>query len=280
MKLFGRELSNTPGEVKEIYKYFWYFLRCFLVFRTPLGVIYHYLSRTSPKGGVICLRSGLKIHLSGHPDDVITVFVIFIRRDYGTVPPGGVVVDIGANIGVYSLYAAACGAGGVHAFEPNSEAFRQLSRNIRENHLDNLVRAHRLAVSGGESEKVKFPKISSMYNAIIEDATVRDYEVVPAMTLGGIIGQFFPGNTVIDLLKMDCEGSEYDILYTTGSEVFQRIREIRLEYHKGGAGDLLSFLQRSGYRKLFFKEVSSSSGVLWVGRKSDVRPSVGSSGED
>lgn len=268
MKLFGRDLSGNRSEVKHLYKYCWYFLKCFLVFRDPLEFIHHYLSMTSPKSGVVRLRNGLKIHLSSHPHDVVTVFVIFIRKDYGAVPPGSVVVDIGANIGVYTLYAAACGAALIHSFEPNSEAFRLLSRNVRENGLGNVVRTHRTAVAGANFGTVKFPKISSMYNAIIDDDADQEYEYVSSVSLEEVAMRISSENPRIDLLKMDCEGAEYDILPATGPEVFRKIGEIRLEYHKGMRSDLLPFLERMGYRHRLSKEENSLSGILWVGRKS------------
>ncbi|MFA6147226.1 MAG: FkbM family methyltransferase [bacterium] len=222
---------------------------------------------TSPKTGVVRLRNGLKIFLSSHPHDVVTVFVIFIRRDYGAVSPGGVVVDIGANIGVFTLYAAACGAGAVHAFEPNSESFRQLSRNVLENRLENVVRARRMAVTGTHVGEVKFPKGSSMYNAIIDDDAVQEYENVSSLTLREIITRDPSGNLEVDLLKMDCEGEEYGILFAAEPELFRNIGKIRLEYHKGNRSGLLSFLERMGYRHRFSKEENSRSGILWVERK-------------
>ena len=49
------------------------------------------------------------------------------------------VFDVGANIGLYTLLAAARlqGRGAVHAFEPNNEVFAWLTRNTERNRLDN-----------------------------------------------------------------------------------------------------------------------------------------------
>ena len=49
------------------------------------------------------------------------------------------VFDVGANIGLYTLLAAARlqGRGAIHAFEPNNKVFAWLTRNAERNRLDN-----------------------------------------------------------------------------------------------------------------------------------------------
>jgi FkbM family methyltransferase len=54
-----------------------------------------------------------------------------------------------------------------------------------------------------------------------------------------------------DLLKMDCEGAEYDILLTAPDSVLRRIRAIVCEYHstsQHGPAQLLERLTESGFR--------------------------------
>lgn len=60
---------------------------------------------------------------------------------------GDVLVDVGANIGVYSLYAAKKRFCRVFAFEPESQNYAALNYNINLNHSDNLVKAYCLALS-------------------------------------------------------------------------------------------------------------------------------------
>ena len=58
--------------------------------------MYYYISRTSPRNKTIKLKCGLEIILSGHYADIITIFVIFIKEDYGKVEPRSIVLDVGA----------------------------------------------------------------------------------------------------------------------------------------------------------------------------------------
>jgi len=266
VKLFGRDLSSHRSQVRSIHKYAWYLLKCLRVFRGPLRVIRCYVAQTPPEGNVVELRSGMRIFLSGHPQDIVTVFVIFIRQDYGEVRPGETVLDIGANIGVFSLYAAARGARAVHAFEPNTESYGLLLRNIRENGLDGVIVPHRAAVAGRGRDAVRFPKGSSMYNAIPREGEEGEFEDVRAVDLDRVYADCFGGGQVVDLLKLDCEGAEYDILRDATPEVFRRTRAIRLEYHHGREGELMGYLAGRGYRKRRLMKENPGSGTMWVER--------------
>jgi hypothetical protein len=73
----------------------------------------------------------------------------------------------------------------------------------------------------------------------------------------------------VALLKLDCEGSEYDIIQATPREVWQRIREIRMEYHAGRVDELLWPLEQSGFRvTLLTRQLvgGAEMGNLWLSR--------------
>ena len=60
---------------------------------------------------------------------------------------GCTLLDIGANVGTYSVYAAIVKGVKVYAFEPSSPNFYLLNRNIQVNNISNLVTAFPLALS-------------------------------------------------------------------------------------------------------------------------------------
>src|SRR3989344_3542063 len=68
--------------------------------------------------------------------------------------------------------------------------------------------------------------------------------------------------SVCHLLKMDCEGAEYEILYNAPDECFKKIKEIRLEYHnhessQNNNGECLkNFLEKKGFTVKKFKKGS------------------------
>jgi len=246
----------------RIHLYVWYVAKVFLLFRRPIRFLRHYVARTRPSEGVVEFRDGLRIHLSDHPHDVITVFVIFVRRDYGEIPSGSTVLDVGANIGVFALYAARAGAHAVHAFEPNTAAYEYLQRNVRENGLEQVIRTYRLAVSGRAGDRVNFPVAASVYNRIADAGSPGEFEVVETTSLRRILEA--GGMASVDLLKLDCEGAEYGILMGEERAPLERVGSIRMEYHEGRADELVSFLEASRFEVQLLRPDSEWTGNLWA----------------
>jgi len=232
-------------------------------FRRPLGFLAHYVRQSVPRRGMLAMRDGTRIYLSGHPHDVVTVFVTFVRQDYGRPAAAGTVVDIGANLGAFALFAARQGASTVLAFEPNSAAHASLERNVDENGLEGIVRPRQLAVTGVAGQRVRFPVAPSAYNRIARGDEEGDYETVETTSLAEIVAKEAPNG--IDLLKLDCEGAEYDILFAPDAPL-DRVREIRMEYHDGRGDELAEFLTGRGFRITRKQAEGPLTGMLWARR--------------
>lgn len=265
MKLFNRDIARVLRRIPEAHRYMQYMARCVFMFKKPLRFVRAYLSGSALPGGVVEFRNGARIFLSDHPDDVVTVFAIYVREDYGPLPADGVVVDIGANIGVFAVYAACCHARTVLAYEPNGEAYQRLVQNIRANRLEHAIFPFRLAVTGTAGEKVRFPLAASAYNAIVsDDAQLAGgaYEWVKTTDLRQIVGPV----QHVDVLKMDCEGGEYDILTPDAEEPLRKVQAIRMEYHLGRADEVIAVLRRCGFRLSLQRADRPDSGRLWFDR--------------
>ena len=97
-------------------------------------------------GGTYVLRTrdGSAFEVRGGTSDRFSVFEIAIRRDYFSlvnIKPGDVIVDVGANIGIFTVIASKLvgSHGRVVAIEPNSESAKRLERNIALNSLNNVT---------------------------------------------------------------------------------------------------------------------------------------------
>jgi FkbM family methyltransferase len=124
----------------------------------------------------------------------------FMRR---YLRPGDAVLDVGANIGVYSLLAASLvgSAGQVLAFEPGPEAHRRLTENLRINHLDN-VKVHACAL-GDRIGVVDFLSQCDTTNRMQTAAdNGKSVVSVPVMRLDDVV------EMDCALGKMDIEGAE------------------------------------------------------------------------
>ncbi|VVM05505.1 FkbM family methyltransferase [Methylacidimicrobium tartarophylax] len=152
------------------------------------------------------------------------------------------VIDIGANIGLFSLFAAEqFPEARILAFEPWEENFRYLEKLVRENRLPVLPFREALSASSGtlslhlprserfSSRATVFPQPPGPSWSSQEDLRIE----VPSVTLEEVFRR--EKLAVCDLLKMDCEGSEYSILYGTPPELLARIHRMAIEVHSGSA---------------------------------------------
>jgi len=189
--------------------------------------------------------------------DVWAVKETFIDQFYTRyslpVQVGWTVVDIGAGIGDYCIYAAHWNAGvRVYAFEPYTESFELMQRNLALNGIEN-VHAFQKAVWSRESQLALDIKNGEPLQISSQEHPVghKDAEpiVVAAITLQNLFDD--ENLTNIDLLKMDCEGAEYEVLLHTPQVVFNKIDRIIMEYHDldetRSHSVLAAFLKAKGY---------------------------------
>lgn len=142
------------------------------------------------------------------------------------VRPDDTVVDIGANIGCFALHASRCAAH-VHAFEPERDNFRLLGRNLRSSAVVNVT-ATRAAVMGkGGTTRLWTAREGGYHSTTRNHNTAGAFQDVPAVTLASILDPL----ACCHLLKIDCEGAEYDILGALPPQYFRRIHRIVMETH-------------------------------------------------
>lgn len=158
---------------------------------------------------------------------------VWERGDYDDdslpIHPADIVVDIGAHIGAFSVWAAKrAPQGRVYAFEPNRENYDLLVENVRLNGLTNVETFH-AAVSDREGEAVLFhSKYSSVSHSFFESGD-RDCATVRSISLAGIM----ESNRLdrVDYLKVDAEGAEYLILLNAPPETLKKVNRIFIEFH-------------------------------------------------
>jgi|SRR5687768_15137372 len=110
-----------------------------------------------------------------------------------------------------------------------------------------ILSATRLAVSGVGGSTVWFPTTSSPSNRMVDHAPAEGglsgHEEVFTTSVAEIVDT----HGDVDLLKLDCEGAEYDIVAATKPDAWSRIRAVCIEYHKGRTEALIAPLVSAGF---------------------------------
>ncbi|HEX8711233.1 MAG TPA: FkbM family methyltransferase, partial [Terracidiphilus sp.] len=172
------------------------------------------------------------------------------------------IVDVGANAGFFSLAARArYPDAAIHAYEPNPRVHRILRANTAGFDVDVYPEA-----VGGRCGRVKLidDGPSNQARVLVEEPGENTFEVLQ-VDLGTVLER---AGGRIDLLKLDCEGAEWEILQP--GMVWQLIRNIRLEYHLyhgESAERALRMLTDFGYRILRFEPGHEFGGVIWAAQK-------------
>jgi len=143
---------------------------------------------------------------------------------------------------------------------------------VQLNGLEGVVECFNLAVAGDSDRRTLFDAGNGFHFPSLVAAAHQSERAstnVDCTTIAGIIGSNALAR--IDVLKMDVEGAEYESLYGTPSNCFERIREIRMEYHELDAGrrnvrSLADFLKDRGYRIARQQATTPTGGNLWAVR--------------
>ena len=194
------------------------------------GVIEH--GFTNPLGLKFC-----------DPDGLEWIILREIERDYRfdelAVPlgPDSVVVEIGAHVGVVSCWLAKRYGCKVWALEPGTENYRRLLANIKLNGLDDQIWPGNVAVTsdGRDVTLGQAPDGNSGSYSI----HIPGGQLAQSITLDWQLRML---GKPIDLLKIDCEGAEFEIL--ADPEILRgRVGAIRGEFHAAN-GDCQALLEK------------------------------------
>lgn len=154
---------------------------------------------------------------------------IFIDKVYavGSTKAGLKVADIGANVGLASLFFYIHQPdASIKAFEPNSSSFHLLVENLRANNIKNIEAFH-VAVSG--KEKVLYKKAGFEDFSINQSfSELESGEEIKALGIAELIQKHQP-----DCIKMDIEGMEYEVLKAAVNEnLLSQVKHWMIEFHE------------------------------------------------
>lgn len=191
------------------------------------------------------LPGGYSVELYGDTEQIIReIWHENCYHTLGELAPDDIVVDLGANQGIFSLFAAQKGAR-VFAIEPDARNFAVLLRNIERNGLSERITPFQFAIgqSSGEIE-IYIPERNgeTLTGLITTTVSVQENyaglslshlrrETVPCRRFAELLTMLPPGP--IRFLKIDCEGAELDILNSGTEADFARVASLAMETHWG-----------------------------------------------
>jgi len=218
------------------------------------------------------LRNGLKYEINTNTNEIGTLTEIWHLGIYDRFLPrlktDSTVIDIGANIGTFSIKAAHFAhRGKVFSFEPFPKNFETLKENIAVNNFEKIITPFNIAISGRNEEIDLFYHDRDSGGGSFH--RYGDLETLKSIKVKCItLDEVFKENQInfCDFLKLDCEGAEEDILLNASKETIQKIKTITIEWHDNlsriGFDKFKEFLLKNEYQVDF----DQKTGTLYAKR--------------
>ena len=167
----------------------------------------------------------VKIDIGNNNGDI---YAVFFEEIYQFLPvKDKVIIDVGANIGDSSIYFAIKGAKKVIALEPLPKNYSLAENNIKNNNLTDKIKLFLLGCSNSNNHVLIDPEkegAGSSTNHTNQKLKIQ------LKTLDKILEE---NNFEPTLLKLDCEGCEYDIILSSSKKTLKNFSHIQIEYHYG-----------------------------------------------
>ncbi|TSC82475.1 MAG: FkbM family methyltransferase [Parcubacteria group bacterium Gr01-1014_20] len=206
-------------------------------YRNPFAYLKNRLGLSGVGKIILRLKNGINYCINANTTEMRVIDEIWRVGVYDRlltrIKENSIVIDIGANIGVFSVKAAEASKNvKVLSFEPFPRNFEMLKTNIALNKLEKRIQPFQAAVGqkGGKQTLFFRPGDSGggSFKRYGNEAELSSVEV-STVTLEDI----FSSNRIesCDFMKIDCEGAEEEILTTAPRDIFKKIRTMTIEWH-------------------------------------------------
>jgi len=162
---------------------------------------------------------------------------------------GDLFLDIGANIGSFTVLAAGVNRARVWAFEPDPGTVRSLERNLVINNLSELVKVHTLAL-GDSAGEVAFTIGRDSMNQVAEP-DMENVRMVEIARLDDLIGAERPV-----MIKMDIEGHEEQAV--RGADNLLRVSSLKVIELETASAAVRQTLSDSGFEQAYYDPFTRS----------------------
>lgn len=208
-------------------------------------------------------------------EEFLILSEIFLEKDYNFICNSHcVVIDIGANIGIASVFFSQKEyVKKIYSFEPIVDSFKIAEQNFKNNNITKVKGFYNYGLGGSNRvENFFFNKslkgnsgirgsFSPSYNRSSIVTEVRTVEIRKA---SDILKPIIEENKNLRIvIKMDCEGAEYEIIENLSKEnLLQKIDIVVLEWHDLGAKRIEDCLVRNNFT-IFSRSLGPISGIIY-----------------
>lgn len=180
----------------------------------------------------------------------------------------GLFLDVGANIGSYTILASKVGMAKTISVEPVKSTMDALLANIEANRISERVEVHQV-VLGGKSEKTWFSLDQDTTNSVVNEMYVGHKELIEVKTVDEILG-----HRSADFWKIDVEGQEEAVL--SGARASLNRPEVEVLLMEGETPAIKQIMTSNSFQKAKYDpftravsslrsgETSSGSNNLWI----------------
>jgi FkbM family methyltransferase len=168
------------------------------------------------------------------------------------------IVDVGANLGIFSIAARiAFKNANIHAYEPNPNNISVLGKHGKE--FNFKIHEEALSFKAGRGELT----FTTSHDTSARISNKDEGETILS-DLDTVINRF--KTRKIDLLKLDCEGAEFEIL--RNSNALKHVRFLTMEYHLPTKGsetvleDLFSTIDRLNFKVMYHNRRNTCLGII------------------
>ena len=213
--------------------------------KSPIDIIYHGVKfRLYPHNNTIESKMFVSSRLrEGKELDVIS----------GYIKNGGTFLDIGSNIGYYSMMAAKLGATKIIAVEPNPIVLDRLKANIKFNKFEKLIKTFQIGIGEKLSTlELRLSQSDMGSSSIVNTKLISDNIKIKVIPLEKLLKK--EDITKVDVLKIDIEGFEDRALFpyfkNLNKKFYPRLVIMEDSSQTDWEENILEWLLANGYRVL------------------------------
>ena len=163
-------------------------------------------------------------------DDVGPSYIDFFFGDLCSgIDTTGVVIDAGANVGFFTLFAKENKAKRVYSIEPDPLPYNFLEFNFK--HDSSVITINKVLSHKNEPVDFNIVLVNSV-GSVMSEHRIKDDNVISTTIDSISLHNILNLEPTINLLKLDIEGAEYDVLDNLDSKYFKNINQFFIEFHK------------------------------------------------